>query len=76
MEKVSSFVANCCTKAAADGGSKVIWSGDTRVAGLLRRIYSIPGLSSTFPQVYLRSSYDPLNFAELFPRPANKAKLH
>jgi hypothetical protein len=68
METASRFVANCCAKAALDGDPKVIWSGDTQVLKLLRHVYSVPGLSSAFPQVYLRSSYDPMNFAELFPR--------
>jgi hypothetical protein len=68
METASRFVANCCAKAALDGDPKVIWSGDTEVLKLLRHVYSVPGLSSAFPQVYLRSSYDPMNFAELFPR--------
>lgn len=68
MEIASRFVANCCAKAALDGDPKVIWSGDTQVLKLLRHVYSVPDLSSAFPQVYLRSSYDPMNFAGLFPR--------
>jgi len=67
METASRFVANCCAKAALDGDPKVIWSGDTQVLKLLRHVYSVPDLSSNFPQVYLRSSYDPMNFAALFP---------
>jgi hypothetical protein len=61
------FVANCCTKAALDQHSKVIWSGDTHILMILRNIYTIPEISKAFPQVYLHSSYDPLSFAELFP---------
>jgi hypothetical protein len=62
------FVANCCTKAALDQRSKVIWSGDTHILMLLRKIYSIPEIYNTFPQIYLHSSYDPMSFAELFPK--------
>ncbi len=62
------FVANCCTKAAMDGRSKVIWSGDVYVLKLLKHVYTLPEIYRLFPQVYLHSSYDPMNFAELFPR--------
>ncbi len=62
------FVANCCTKAALDQRPKVIWSGDTHILMILQNIYEIPDISEAFPQIYLRSSYDPLDFAELFPR--------
>jgi hypothetical protein len=62
------FVANCCTKAALDQCSKVIWSGDTHILMLLRKIYTIQKIYKKFPQIYLHSSYDPLNFAELFPK--------
>ncbi|MDD3846613.1 MAG: hypothetical protein PHC90_09645 [Syntrophorhabdaceae bacterium] len=62
------FVANCCAKAALDGQSKVIWSGDMHVLDLLRHLYARPQLYRAFPQVYLRSNYDPMNFAELFPK--------
>jgi hypothetical protein len=64
------FVANCCTKAALDQDSKVIWSGDTHILKILRNIYTIPEIFKAFPQIYLHSSYDPLNFAELFPKGA------
>jgi hypothetical protein len=64
------FVANCCTKAAMDQDSKVIWSGDTHILLLLRNIYTIPEIFKAFPQIYLHSSYDPLSFAELFPKGA------
>jgi len=67
------FVANCCTKASLDGQSKVVWSGDTHMLKLLRHIYAIPEIHSAFPQIYLRSSYDPMNFAELFPKWHGKA---
>jgi hypothetical protein len=62
------FVANCCTKAALDQDSKVIWSGDSHILMILRNIYNIPEIFKTFPQIYLRSSYDPRSFAELFPK--------
>jgi hypothetical protein len=62
------FVANCCTRAALDRSPKVIWSGDTHILMILQNIYTIPDIFETFPQIYLRSSYDPLDFAELFPR--------
>lgn len=67
------FIANCCTRAALDGRSKVIWSGDGQVLKLLRHIYTIPDICGAFPQVYLRSSYYPMNFAELFPKWHGKA---
>lgn len=62
------FLANCCAKAARDGQSKVIWSGDTHILKLLQHIYTIPEIRGAFPQIYMRSSYDPMNFAPLFPR--------
>lgn len=68
FETNCSFIANCCTRAALDGRSKVLWSGDGHVLRLLRHIYTIPDICRAFPQVYLRSSYYPMNFAELFPK--------
>jgi hypothetical protein len=62
------FVANCCTKAAMDQHPKVIWSGDMHVLMILRNIYTVPEIFKAFPQIYLHSSYDPLTFAELFPK--------
>ncbi len=62
------FIASCCTRAALDGRSKVLWSGDGQVLRLLKHIYTIPDIRGSFPQVYLRSSYYPMNFAELFPK--------
>ena len=62
-----SLVANSCARAALDGEPKVIWSGDMQVLKLLRHIYTIPGLKGAFPQIYMRASYDPMDFAELFP---------
>ncbi len=67
------FVANCCTRAALSGQPKVVWSGDGQVLKLLRHIYTIPDICRTFPQVYLRSSYYPMDFAELFPKWHGKA---
>jgi len=68
------FVANCCTKAALDQRSKVIWSGDTHVLMILRNIYTVPEIFNAFPQIYLHSSYDPLSFAELFPKGASEQR--
>ncbi len=68
------FVANCCTKAALDQHPKVIWSGDTHILMILRNIYTIPEICRAFPQIYLHSSYDPLSFAELFPKGASQQR--
>jgi hypothetical protein len=62
------FVANCCTRAALDQCSKVIWSGDTHIHTILRNIYTIPEIFKAFPQIYLHSSYYPLSFTKLFPK--------
>lgn len=67
------FVASCCTRAALDGRPKVAWSGDGQVLKLLKHVYTIPDIRGAFPQVYLRSSYYPMNFAELFPKWHGKA---
>ncbi len=61
------FIANCCTKAALDGRPVTVWSGDAHILMILRNIYTIPEIFKAFPQIYLRSSYDPLSFAGLFP---------
>jgi len=61
------FIANCCTKAALDRHSVVIWSGDTHILMILRNIYTKSEISRAFPQIYLHSSYDPMTFAGLFP---------
>jgi hypothetical protein len=69
------FVANCCTKAAWDNASKTIWSGDRHITRLLKALYSRSELYRQFPQVYLRASYLPLRFNQLFP-PVISSQLH
>ncbi len=61
------FVANCCTKAALDNESKTIWSGDRHITQILHTVYCHKDLAQQFPQVYLRASYIPLHFSQLFP---------
>ncbi len=61
------FVANCCTKAAIDNESKTIWSGDRHIALILQSLYRSPDLRELFPQVYLRASYLPFRFDQIFP---------
>jgi len=61
------FVANCCSKAAADNKSKTIWSGDQHITRILTALYEHSGLTHEFPQIYLRANYLPLNFSQLFP---------
>jgi len=61
------FVANCCTKAAWDNDPKTIWSGDRHITRLLKALYGRSDLYRQFPQVYLRASYLPLRFNQLFP---------
>ncbi|MBS3759705.1 MAG: hypothetical protein KGY61_13700 [Desulfobacterales bacterium] len=63
------FVANCCTKAAMDNEPKTIWSGDRHITRLLKAIYQRSSLYRQFPQIYLRASYMPLHFNQLFPEP-------
>jgi hypothetical protein len=63
------FVANVCSKAAWDNESKTIWSGDRHIYQLLKIIYEHSGLASKFPQIYLRASYLPFKFIQLFPDP-------
>jgi hypothetical protein len=63
------FVANCCTKAARDNVPKTIWSGDRHITRLLKSLYSRSDLPRQFPQIYLRASYLPLRFNQLFPEP-------
>ncbi len=61
------FVANCCLKAARDNEPKTIWSGDMYICKILRLLYNTSDLKKEFPQIYLRASYDPLNYTQLFP---------
>lgn len=62
-----SFIANSCVKAARDGEPKTLWSGDAHVLRILKRIYADEGLAGEFPQIYLRSGYEPLNLTQIFP---------
>lgn len=61
------FVANCCSKAAADNESKTIWSGDRHITRILAALYKHSNLTNKFPQIYLRANYLPLHFNQLFP---------
>jgi hypothetical protein len=61
------FVANVCSKAAWDNKPKTIWSGDRHIYQLLKIIYEHSGLAHHFPQIYLRASYLPFRFVQLFP---------
>jgi hypothetical protein len=63
------FVANVCAKAAWDNEPKTIWSGDRHIYQLLKIIYEHSDLASRFPQIYLRASYLPFLFTQLFPEP-------
>lgn len=69
------FVANCCTKAARDNESKTVWSGDRHITRLLKALYSRSDIPRQFPQIYLRASYLPLRFNQLFPDPT-PSQLH
>lgn len=70
------FVANCCTKAAMDNESKTIWSGDRHITRLLKALYNRSDLPRQFPQIYLRASYMPLYFNQLFPEAKPDGGLH
>jgi len=61
------FVANCCSKAAADNKPKTIWSGDRHITRILKALYRHSSLTGEFPQIYLRANYLPLHFHQLFP---------
>lgn len=61
------FVANCLSKAARDGESKTIWSGDIGICKILQVLYAESDLITTLPQIYQRSGYAPHNFSQLFP---------
>lgn len=67
------FIANSCVKAARDREPKTLWSGDQHVLQILKSIYAEMDISSKFPQIYLRSGYEPLNYAPLFPVSQEKA---
>jgi hypothetical protein len=62
-----SFVANVCSKAALDNESKTIWSGDRHIYQILRVLYEHSPLTTGFPQIYLRASYLPFRFNQIFP---------
>ncbi|MEA3470227.1 MAG: hypothetical protein U9R24_00745 [Thermodesulfobacteriota bacterium] len=62
------FVANTCLKASLDKEPKTIWSGDRHVLRILEAIYERSNLKNKFPQVNLRATYSPRNYAHLFPR--------
>ena len=61
------FVANVCSKAAWDNEPKTIWSGDRHIYQILQALYQKSNLTKAFPQIYLRASYLPLKFNQLFP---------
>jgi hypothetical protein len=66
-EKDIRCVANCCAKAARDGESKNLWSGDRHILRILKALYTQSALCARFPQIYLYSSYEPGNHAQWFP---------
>ncbi len=68
------FVANCCTKAAMDNEPKTIWSGDRHITRVLKALYNRSDLHRQFPQIYLRASYMPLHFNQLFPEQKSSVK--
>jgi hypothetical protein len=62
------FVANCCSMAARDNVPKTIWSGDFHIVKILRTLYSEKsGLKKDLPEIFLRASYGPRGYAQLFP---------
>jgi len=61
------FIANSCAKAARDNESKILWSGDQHIYRLLKSLYADKDLTAQFPQIYLHSSYEPLNHVRWFP---------
>ncbi len=63
------FVANCCAKASCDGEPKTIWSGDRHITRILWALYTRSAIAGDIPQIYLRASYWPLRFLQLFPSP-------
>jgi len=63
------FVANCCAKAIKDQAPKTIWSGDIHIIRILEALYSDEsGFSKMLPPIYLRASYTPRHYEQLFPR--------
>lgn len=62
-----SFVANVCSKAALDNAPKTVWSGDRHIYCILKILYDHSQLTAAFPQIFLRASYLPLRFNQLFP---------
>jgi hypothetical protein len=67
------FIANSCVKAARDREPKTLWSGDQHVLQILKAIYTEMDISAKFPQIYLRSGYEPLHYVQLFPASQEKA---
>ena len=62
------FVANCCVKAIRDETPKTIWSGDIHIIRIMEALYSDESdLSERLPRIYLRASYTPRHYAQLFP---------
>jgi hypothetical protein len=62
------FVANTCVKAVKDGGPKTIWSGDIHIIRILEALYGdASSLSKVLPEIYLRASYTPRHYQQLFP---------
>lgn len=61
------FVANVCSKASEDNEPKTIWSGDRHIYRILKALYNCSPLAREFPQIYLRASYLPLRFNQIFP---------
>jgi hypothetical protein len=60
-------VANCWVKAARDGESKNLWSGDRHILRLVKALSARPALRADPPQIYLYSNYEPDNYARWFP---------
>ncbi len=61
------LVANCCLRAACDKKPKTIWSGDSHILMILKILYDKTGFREAFPQIYLRTGYFPLRYAQSFP---------
>jgi hypothetical protein len=62
------FVANCCLKALREDEPKTVWSGDIHIIRILEALYGKDsGLSERLPEIYLRASYTPRHYEQLFP---------
>jgi hypothetical protein len=63
-----SFVANCCSMTARDNVPRTIWSGDVHIVKILEMLYSEKsGLKKNLPEIFLRASYGPRGYIQLFP---------